>query len=257
MKNLASIFGMKSKFRILAFLFLTLGLHFLGAQEKLASYAEVYEEEFFQAVDFSVQIRKILAEKNLSEYDPDFVSAIVFPELMRYSQFSDAIEKNIDRLLHLFSNEINSCSIGPMQMKPVFAVALERDLHADPELAAKFPMIDFNGEGESVSQRMKRIERLRKLDTQIYYLLAFIEICVKRYGLEDSPVDYKIRIVSTAYNSGAGLGIKTLEEKSRRCSFPQGSRSALSKWIYWELGFDYYTLAKTSRLIKPRFLIAD
>ena len=251
MENLASIFGMKLKLRILTFLFLILFPCFLYPQEKLASYAETFEEEFFQAVDFSNEIRKILTEKNLSEYDPDFVSAIVFPELMRYSQFSDAIEKNIDRLLHLFSNEINSCSIGPMQMKPVFAIALERDLHADPELAAKFPMIDFNGEGESVSQRMKRIERLRKLDTQIYYLLAFIEICTKRYGLEDAPVEYRIRIVSTAYNSGAGLGIKTLEEKSQRRSFPQGSRSGFSKWIYWELGFDYYKLSKIAEKMNP------
>lgn len=245
------MFGMKVKARIFVFLILILFPCFSHAQEKLCSYAEVFEEEFFQAVDLSSRIRKILSDKGLSEYDPDFVIAVIFPELMRYSQFSDAIEKKIDQMIHAFSNELNSCSIGPMQMKPVFAITLEKKLHADSELAQKFSMIDFNGKGESLSQRMSRIERLKNMDTQIYYLLAFIEICTKEYNLENQPVEYKLKIISTAYNSGLGFSLKSLEEKSQVRGFPQGKRSSLSRWIYWELGFDYYTLAKIAEKMNP------
>ena len=240
---------MKKKIWIFALLISILSPCFLSAQESLCSYAEVFEKEFYQAMDFSDKIKKILSDKGLSEYDPDFVVAVVFPELMRYSQFSDAIEKKIDQMLHLFSNELNSCSIGPMQMKPFFAITLERLLHADSELAQKFSVIDFNGKGDSVSQRMNRIERLRNLDTQIYYLLAFIELCTKQYNLADAPVEYRVKIISTAYNSGIGFSLKTLEEKSQVKSFPQGSRSGYSHWVYWHLGYDYYKFAQLSKSI--------
>ncbi len=236
---------MKKNFLAAAAVFLAVSFP-AHPQGTLSEYAFLHPSEYQQALDYSDEISTLLEKRRetLSEgepdYDSDFVSAVVFPEMMRYSQFSDAIEAKIDQLLHSFSRQLNTCSIGPMQMKPFFAVETEKAIHADPELAERFSKIDFSGDDTTWNQRMERIKRLRTLDSQLDYLLAFIEICRKKWNLGGKPLEYQLLITATAYNWGTSRSIEELERLSRTPSFPKGSGSSKSHWAYASLATDFY-----------------
>ena len=192
--------------------------------------------EFSQAIEYANTIKKLSA----SSPDPKLLASIVFPELMRYSQNRDFLESSINQIMQTVNASIIGFSIGPMQMKPAFAVDVERFVASSPELRQKYPEIDFAGNISSRNQRMERIKRLRKLETQLVYLKAFTELCEKKYSLQDKSQLYKIRIMATAYNAGLSHTESELIFLSVINSFPSGSNNKNSRWSYATLCMEYY-----------------
>ncbi len=108
--------------------------------------------------------------------DPAFVLAIVFPELIRYAQLRDRIEMLALSTLYVqYGDKYADFSVGRFQMKPSFARQIEEDC---PEVFRK--RLGIAGQ-DPVSDRRERLDRLRKPESQLCYLLCFCEIMDQRF----------------------------------------------------------------------------
>lgn len=169
--------------------------------------------------------RKILAElkKEKFPYAQEAV-CVVFPEMMRFSQFQNEIESLVNELLAYAVEESSGFSIGLFQMKPLFASQLEKIISLNPELRRKYRKISFNGDVSSAEARHDRILRLRDLDFQKEYIKAFVEFEVENLNLKDCSIEERIRFLATAYNAGLMYSRQSIDEMSHRKTFPTGRR---------------------------------
>ena len=152
-------------------------------------------------------------------------AAIVFPEMIRYSAFQNEIESLINELLALTIKESSGFSIGLMQMKPEFAVKIEKIIATYPEFEKNYPSINFKGDDSSSNVRHDRILRLRQVEYQIEYLKAFIDYEIIVLNLKDENQNVKIKYLSAAYNYGIQTSRKPLENIFDWKSFPSGKRN--------------------------------
>lgn len=151
-------------------------------------------------------------------------AAIVFPELLRYHEFQNDIETLFNELLAVTSEESDGFSIGPMQMKPVFAVQVEKIIALNPRYKSKYDSINYNGDTSTVDARRKRLVRLNDLSLQLEYLKAFIDWEIEVLNLGSENEETRILFLSAAYN----FGIQDSREKLRALfdkeTFPSGKR---------------------------------
>ncbi len=211
-----------------------------GTKTELESYAESHKKEFSHALKMTRDFAPRFKEAGFA--NERFALAIVFPELMRYSEFQDSIEANTTELMYSLGTKSLICSIGCFQMKPTFASHMEMLIAKDEGMRKKYAKINFYGKDDTKDSRYERIKRLRNVDYQILYLEAFIESCEKKFNLEGKPVDYKIKIISTAYNTGFSNTIEMLEERAKKCTYPEGKNNPKSKWHYWNISIDAYKI---------------
>lgn len=165
---------------------------------------------FVFAEDVSDYIREISDHFKDYELESDFVVALVYPELVRYNQNRDLLEAAIDRLIFSVTDEINGCSIGPMQMKPGFAINIEKLVEESRELSKKYSLLAFPP-ASSLTIRIDRIARLKDIEWQCLYLKAFIEICLQKYQLKQKDRLYQLEILAAAYNAGINYSIEELQ----------------------------------------------
>ena len=126
--------------------------------------------------------------------------AVVFPELVRYSALRDRIEVALLQTLYInLGEEYADFSIGYLQMKPSFAVAV----HDNSHLLRGRLKNHFSKSKEKDNPREFRktiVEDMQKPWLQFIYLAAFIKICESRFSLGDLDEEQRIRFLSTAYN---------------------------------------------------------
>ena len=175
------------------------------------------------------------------QFDPDFATAIIFPELIRYSSIRDYLEvKALEVLYVQYGKDYADFSIGLFQMKPSFTERIEADILAYA-LTDTFPSLSgLNPTLEStVEKRKARITRMKDERFQLLYLEAFIMIMDIHYqGLINTPPAEKLPFYSTAYNTGyfkkgseiySEMGIKRfyrgIDQSSGRYSWADISRS--------------------------------
>jgi len=186
------------------------------------------------------QVCDILTDYGCTE--SEFVAAIVFPELMRYSQFRDTIESITTQLMYSSGVDYFNCSIGYMQMKPIFCVDIEKRIAQNERYRKAYAAIDFEGVEDTARERFQRVLRMKDLKTQCLYPLAFIDVCDSLYDLKSADELYRLKIISTAYNCGIKYSIDQLDYISTLPAFPYGTDHEDSHWIYSTIATDFYQL---------------
>lgn len=209
-----------------------------NADNGLVSYAFEHLEEYRAALSLAKMMR--LRMSQLYPENAETAIAIVFPELMRYSEMRDSLEALATRLLYSKDKDNRIYSIGHFQMKPTFAETIEREIAKNSELKNRYRAIDYGGAKFTRKSRALRIHRLRNIDTEIAYISAFIDICTKKLitGLE-TPEE-RIKLLATAYNSGMDKTKQQLNRFMEQNSFPCGTMSKKSKWNYAQISADFF-----------------
>ncbi|MBQ5383130.1 MAG: hypothetical protein IIU46_01610 [Treponema sp.] len=116
-------------------------------QNPLQYFKDNRKPDYEFAMDKAKEIKETL-EKQGYPYALE-AAAIVFPEMIRYSAFQNEIESLINELLAFTSEESSGFSIGLMQMKPDFAVKIEKIIATYPDFEKKYASINFKGDSSS------------------------------------------------------------------------------------------------------------
>jgi hypothetical protein len=194
-----------------ALLMLTIALvlfaFFVYAKKKYA--ATAFGKEFYAKAE---QARNRLDQLNtafelcagICHTKKQLLKAIVFPEVMRYSEWKDDIETESLRVLYVqFGKEYADFSVGLFQMKPSFAEQVEE------KARLLLPVNIYNelqlGYQSNDAQiiRQERIDRLRDADWQLVYLTSFVALCNEWYKDHcfSSELE-RLQWYATVYNAG-------------------------------------------------------
>jgi hypothetical protein len=128
-------------------------------------------------------------------------------------------------------------SIGKFQMKPSFALMLERD--ADASCRLEYPGL-FQTGATGRETRILRIERLKSPRYQIEYFAVFLRLMDKRFPALRREPERMVRVFASAYNSGYAKSLEKLEELSVMCYFPYGSLGIREQYSYCDIAAAYY-----------------
>ena len=131
--------------------------------------------------------------------DARIAEAIVFPELIRYSHWQDAIETATVKGVYVSGgSEKANFSIGRFQMKPSFAEEVDQEWNQST-LASEFGFkFDVRNNSDA---RSSRVKRLGTIEGQCRYLAIFIRLMYLRHPrLQTLPKEQQIRFLATAYN---------------------------------------------------------
>ena len=210
----------------LSFLFLFVISGAVFAQNYSSEPLLFFQERRAEDYDFALSLSKKIFTKLEEEKYPYAleVSSVVFPELLRYSEFRNELESLMNECLAFASEESNGFSIGLFQMKPSFAAKVESLICENPELKEKYSSIDFGGDLSSVNSRLKRINRLNSFDLQVEYLKAFADYEIKALSLENETFTQRLCFLATAYNYGIQTDRSVLESVFDWQTFPSGNR---------------------------------
>lgn len=163
-------------------------------------------------------------------------TAVVFPELCRYSYIEDVAETSaleIDYVLGLGAD----FSIGKLQMKPSFAENIEH--LAGKKLRARFAWLaSLPPEGRSA--RAERIQRLKSENGEADYLALFLLIMTKRYPSTAHGGVAAVRLLAAAYNGGVKLNRNELNAVESSCEFPYGKSYKGEQFCYADIAVLYY-----------------
>ena len=164
------------------------------------NYQKEFGDDWTQAEQFVKEHRtewkKIFDE---FEVDADIATAVVFPELIRYSRWQDAIETAAVNGLYVSGGKGKAnFSIGRFQMKPSFAEEIDEEWNKS-KLAREFNFL-FDTRDASDARR-NRLKRLGTIEGQCRYLAIFIRLMHLRHQrLQVLPKEQQIRFLATAYN---------------------------------------------------------
>lgn len=202
----------------------------------------LYPEEYKNALELKQQYELILQSKGI--IDTGFYISLVFPEMIRYNTIRDELETFINKVAYTTIDKYEGCSIGAFQIKPNCALEIENNIKSSRSLSEKYPLLAKISNEENITEKIKRINRLREKKYQIEYLLAFVDICINKYDLQKKPIEEQLKVISAAYNIGFLKSLDDYKKFQNTKSFPYGSGSPDSLWNYTELVLDFYSQFK-------------
>lgn len=169
-------------------------------------YRQEFGESYSEAMSYLLENTWMMDTIARHGRDPAFVLAIVFPELIRYAQLRDRIEMLALSTLYVqYGDKYADFSVGRFQMKPSFARQIEEDC---PEVFRK--RLGIAGQ-DPVSDRRERLDRLRKPESQLRYLLCFCEIMDQRFKEYIWPhEEARLQVYATAYHFGYNKDIEDI-----------------------------------------------
>lgn len=198
-------------------------------------YKKVFGDKYTWAVDWLNQNDGVIKEYATAFNIPDKeLKAIVFPELIRYNSFFNALE--IESLKFLYVNEGKAYadfSVGYFQMKPSFGEMIEMD--ARNLLPERYQLSSgWNAAATDNEQsRRERVKRLSNVRHQLIYLCAFYKICENRFrSWHFGSAEDKIRMFATCYNAGYKLADNKLVSFLEKKNFYQYNYSSISAYYY-------------------------
>jgi hypothetical protein len=146
-------------------------------------------------------------------------TAIVFPELIRYSALRDKIEITLLKTLYInLGNDYADFSIGPFQMKPSFAQIIhERASSLKDKIRNQF---NSGSRTNNIREyRASIVKDLEESGSQFLYLICFLKICENTYNLEKADDNFRVKFLSSAYNCGLEKSFDQINEMSERKFF--------------------------------------
>lgn len=236
-------------------------------EEGYKPYQIAFSSNYKRGKKLAEEIMPHLLKRGTSPELARFATAIVFPELTQYSEIRNSVAVSANRASIGTENKKNY-SVGKLHMTPIFAEDVERLLFYYDDLPEKYSDIISVAGASPEQTELLRLERIEKLETQISYLLAFIEIFSRLRSDEidkwieeennlsggdaknansskdasgnkttnDNTAFYEstacLAYFATAYNAGFSRKIETLEKYMMRYGFPYGGLDSRSHWNY-------------------------
>lgn len=206
-------------------------------------YKSIFGNKYVEACTYLKQNTWISDTLTSYNVDAAFATAIVFPELIRYSAIQNSLETaGLFTLYVQYGQKYANFSVGHFQMKPTFVEQLERDLvnlfGANSRECQRFNSVD------SEKSRSERVRRLSAPLWQVRYLVYFVKIMEAKYAsvVWESPID-KLRFYATAYNSGYTLSASKIRERISAKSFYTSVVKSKPCYSYSDIAEDFYTVA--------------
>lgn len=205
-------------------------------------YRTYFDEDYVRAENF-IERNGTYFEMLSETFNTDqrFLKSIIFPELIRYSYFSDLFETGALEWLYVSGgSKAADFSIGHFQMKPSFVEALEGYVSSVEPLREEYGFIVLNGSGSSF--RKIRMLRLKQFFWQMIYLACFTDAIAYRFASEKfASEEERLRFYCSAYNSGFLSDAQRIRERSVLRSFPYGPKFPDSQqFVYSDLAVDYF-----------------
>jgi len=203
-------------------------------------FKEIFGGHYNSSCEFLVSNESIIDSiSSVYNTDPAVTSAIIFPELIRYSIIRDFIEVSSLELIYVNTGQIDF-SIGPFQIKPSFAENIENKLDSIKELSKYNGYFQYSS-SEEITIRRERLQRLKSFEWQLNYVSVFQKYIYLKYDfLSESDIEYQLRFISTAYNYNMDAGIESLNDNMSRAYFPWGSFNDKRKYNYSEISWYFF-----------------
>jgi hypothetical protein len=220
---------------LFVFLLVVIGV---GNAQHIA-YVELYPKDCQNAKEFYIQHKSLFeTAAGNTGLSPQFLFAIVAPELTQFSYLSNKLETYSLKVLYVQGGKsYSNFSIGYFQMKPSFVELLENAATKDTALKAKYATCLFDNSNERVA-RATRIDRLNTVEWQIIYLSLFCEILQKRFNnISFATTEDRLRFYASAYNCGFHKSEQQIKETEQKALFPHFSRQ---KFRYSDIAFWFY-----------------
>lgn len=209
------------------------------------NYARIFGADFHKAEKYFGH-HKAMFYQRCQQFNVSYPTAIsvVFPELIRYNPESDMLETMSNRVFYgNFGGSYGSFSIGCFQMKPLFIEEMERFIELNHTVFPEFRFISEykTPENDSAEIRKARISRMTKPEWQIVYVCCFLKIMEHRFPRKkDSPEEYQIRFLATAYNRGFLCSAEEIEKWMKIDAFPDGVDSRRKQYNYSDIAYYAY-----------------
>ena len=206
-------------------------------------YDVIFENDYQSAKQFIITHSKNFQQtSNKYKHHHLFTTAIIFPELMRYSYLKDIVESTALELVYVeYGASAADFSIGHFQMKPSFIESLETEISKSDSLSYLYSNLLMNKQLTEKQKRRIRLERLNNVEWQINYLHAFIAVCDELFkDIEFKSLSEKLIIYSTAYNSGFYQSMTQLKIKSGNKHFPFGPKYQGTQYAYSDIAKYYF-----------------
>lgn len=215
------------------------------------TFDKVFPSEFHSAYSY-VQKNKNTFTTTCKQYGntTSLLTAIVFPELMRYDLLSDFMETMALELVYVqFGSKAADFSVGRFQMKPSFAESIEMEIEKNDALRLKYADLLLSANDDLKVQRSKRVERLKNLRFQLKYANAFLSICEMRFSSDELVGEAeKVKLYSTAYNAGYYNDKKRLNQLATYSFYPYGRNHSGNQYPYWKVSQFFSEYASSKRL---------
>jgi hypothetical protein len=165
-------------------------------------YKKVFGSKYLWALNWLKQNDGLIHEYAVGFNIPEReLKAIVFPELIRYNSFFNALE--VESLKYLYVKEgkdYADFSVGYFQMKPSFAEAVEVDAFSLLPIKYRNESAWRSKLSDDEQSRRERVKRLSNARQQMIYLCALYKLCEKRFQI-NSPEE-RVKLFATCYNAG-------------------------------------------------------
>jgi hypothetical protein len=206
------------------------------------NYSEIFSKDYHRAIQFLKSERRIDSIVRSHGLNPKEVTAIIFPELIRYNAIQDKIETfALETLYVQYGNAYANFSIGEFQIKPSFAECTEIDFlkkFGAKELLTRF-QIKAQDTIENQENRLKRLKRLKDKGGMVNYLCLFWKLMDANYPIWDSEEE-KIKFLASAYNCGYWKLKKEIEAYRSKKFFHMGFSATSTKYSYADISWYYF-----------------
>jgi len=227
---------------ITGFLFLVLTSYGQAPpEEENRSYRSLFGEKYTEALDYLSGQSRMSETLDARGISPAFAKALVFPEVIRYSAIRDRLEMHgLITLYVQYGSAYSDFSVGRFQMKPSFAVQVEKDAKKLP--ADRKTMLGEVDTSDTPQARLARIQRLDSQEWQLQYLIGFIDIMDQRYGNAfETDNQEKLRFYATAYNCGYAKTETAIRKKMKESHFHTALLRSDVCYNYSDIALEFYT----------------
>lgn len=212
------------------------------------SYEVYFRDEREEVAKFLQANQQKMAQKAIKFlHENDFVTAIVYPELLRYNYIQDFIETSGLELIYMrYGAKTADFSIGHFQMKPSFAEHIEKYIEKNAADFHQYKKLIITQKASPLKQRKLRLTRLKQMDWQLTYLHAFIAICDHKFHfIKFTTTKDKLRFYAASYNIGFHKKYQNILQNENSNTFPNGPKYLGTQFCYASIASAYYQKTKS------------
>ncbi|MDP2388071.1 MAG: hypothetical protein Q8M29_16975 [Bacteroidota bacterium] len=218
-----------------------------------AGFEKQYADDYLKAVKklqtFSPQLDSVTKKLKVPQKE---VISVVFPEMVRYSIYSDAAQMAMLELFYVErGTKYANFSVGAFQIKPSFVEELEKEVSQNNQLTKKYAHILFSDTISAKKARETRLQRLKNICYQLVYACCFYEIMTLKYKNRTfKDKEEQLRLFATAYNSGMNMSYESLIKMQKVKLFPEGKICFnCTNYNYSEIVVEFYKKLSNTKKI--------
>jgi len=221
-----------------AFGLLFVSTNFAQGQE---NYSEIFLSDYHRALKFLQAKKGIDSIIQSHGLNPKEVTAIVFPELIRYNSIQDKIETfALETLYVQYGKDYANFSVAEFQIKPSFSEKIEVDFlkqSGEKKLASYFN-IKASDTIQNEANRANRLKRIKSKSGMINYLCLFWKVMDEKYPNWKTEKE-KIKFFATAYNCGYWKSRSEIQSFQTKKFFHIGLSIMSTKYNYADIAWYY------------------